>query len=421
MTDTPSPSGRTPWFQQAAQPGIWPPEAAQLDDAAPGYGAPGYAALGYGTPVAGQRAGYGQPGSLPGQQAGWGGGVSSAPGGLVSSAPGGVPIRPLGVGDILSGAFSLVRQNPAATMGLTALTVTTMSVITVVVLVIAAQTTSAVALIVVPAGLVLLALQLGGLAAAMGRSLLGRKLTIAETVRQSRAGWVLLATLLLAGMFLAFWVPLLTAANGWGLLLTLPLTAWLAVMLSLTIPVVVLERRGPIAALGRSWRLVLGSYWRTFGIYLLTYLIAMVLSLVIGFPIGVVDGLAGALGGSGTGTARVTVAILVVIDIAISSLIATIESGVLVLVYADMRMRKEGMDLVLLHAAAGRRLTGDEFAFSGPTSAYTGGADPRMGYQIGEHGGGGHRGGGYQGSGYQGSGYQGSGTADGYPASPPAS
>ena len=84
-----------------------------------------------------------------------------------------------------------------------------------------------------------------------------------------------------------------------------------------------------------------------------------------------------------------TVAILVIIDIAIASLIATIESGVLVLVYADMRMRKEGMDLVLLQAAADRRLTGDEFASSGPTSAYTGGADPRMG--IGRHYGGGYQ------------------------------
>ena len=402
MTDTPPSSGQTPWFQQAAQPGFWPPEAAQPEYAAPGYWAPGY-----GAPGPGQRPGYGQSGSRPDRQAGWGGGASPA--------PGGVPLRPLGIGDILSGAFSLVRQNPAATMGLTALTVTTMSVVTVVVLVIAARTTNAVALLVVPIGLALLALQLGGLAAAMGRSLLGRKLTIAEAVRQSRAGWVLLATLLLAGLFLAFWLPLLAAAKGWGLLLALPLTAWLAVMLSLTIPVVVLERRGPFAALGRSWRLVLGSYWRAFGIYLLTYLVTTVLSLVISFPIGFVDGLAGALSGSGTGTARVTVAILVVIDIAITSLIATIELAVLVLVYADMRMRKEGMDLVLLHAAADRRLTGDEFASSGPTSAYTGGADPRIGYRVSEYGADGSHGG------RQGGDYQGGETAGGHPASPPAS
>ena len=377
MTDPPPP-GQTPWFPQAAQPGFWPPDPGQ-----PGYGQPGH--------------------PLPGRQAGWG--ASLAP------APGGVPLRPLGVGDILSGAFSLVRQNPAATMGLTGLIVTTMSVVTVVILVIAARTAGAVTILIVPAGLALLALQLGGLAAAMGRGLLGRKLTMAEAVRQSRAGWVLLAILLLAGLFLVFWVPLILAAKGWGLVLTLPLTAWLAVMISLTIPVVVLERRGPIAALARSWHLILGSYWRALGIYLLTYLMTTVLATVISFPLGLVDGLAGALSGGGTGTAQVTVAILVVIDIAIASLIATIESGILVLVYADMRMRKEGMDLVLLQAAADRRLTGDEFASSGLTSAYTGGANPLAGYLDG----------GYPGSRYPGGGYQDGGTAGGYPASPPVS
>src|SRR5215510_6791931 len=36
-------------------------------------------------------------------------------------APGGVPLRPLGVGDILSGAFTLIRRNPVATLGLAAI------------------------------------------------------------------------------------------------------------------------------------------------------------------------------------------------------------------------------------------------------------------------------------------------------------
>ena len=344
-------------------------------------------------------AGPGQPGyAASGQQGGW------AP--AAAAAPGGVPLRPLGVGDILSGAFSLIRQNPAATMGLTASIATTLSVIILVIFVIAARTTGAVVLVAVPVGLAFLAVQLGGLAAAMGRGLLGRKLTITEAVRQSRAGWVLLATLMLAGLFLALWVPLIIVAKGWGLLLTLPLTGWLAVMLSVTIPVVVLERRGPAAALGRSWHLVLGSYWRVFGIYFLTYLITSVLSLVISFPLGFVSGLTGALSAGGGGTAPVIVAILVISEIAIASLTATIESGVLVLVYADMRMRKEGMDLVLRQAAAERQLTGEEFASSGLTSAYTGGADPGMAYQGGA---------------YQGGAYQGGGTAGGYPASPPPS
>jgi len=382
MTDTPPSSGQAPWFTQAPQPGFWPSEAGQ-----PGYAAPRY----------------GQP---PGQKRGPGPGVP---------APGGLPLRPLGVGEVLSGTFSLIRQNPAATMGLTASIVTTLSVVVIVIVVIADRTTGAVGVLALPVGLAFLALQLGGLAAAMGRSLLGRKLTIADAVRQSRAGWVLLATLLLAGMFLAFWLPLIIAAKGWGLLLTLPLTAWLVVMLSLTIPVVVLERRGPIAALGRSWHLILGSYWRVFGIYFLTYLITSMLSLVISFPLGFVGGLAGALGPGSGGMAPVAVAILVIGEIAIASLTTTIASGILVLVYADMRMRKEGMDLMLRQAAADRRLTGEEFASTGPTSAYTGGAGPGFGYQAGRYQTG------YQGAGYQAGGYQGGEPAGGYPASPPVS
>ena len=35
--------------------------------------------------------------------------------------PGGVPLRPLTVGDILSGAFTLIRRNPVATLGLAAI------------------------------------------------------------------------------------------------------------------------------------------------------------------------------------------------------------------------------------------------------------------------------------------------------------
>jgi hypothetical protein len=47
-----------------------------------------------------------------------------------------------------------------------------------------------------------------------------------------------------------------------------------------------------------------------------------------------------------------------------------------------MRMRKEGMDLVLRQAAQDRQLTGDEFASIGFTSAYTGGAVPGAVYRA---------------------------------------
>ena len=67
---------------------------------------------------------YGQSGygpSLPPVGGGW---AAPAP------MPGGVPLRPLGVGEILSGAFTLIRRNPMATLGLAAIIETLSGIIT---------------------------------------------------------------------------------------------------------------------------------------------------------------------------------------------------------------------------------------------------------------------------------------------------
>jgi hypothetical protein len=210
----------------------------------------------------------------------------------------------------------------------------------------------------------------------MGRGLLGSKLHIADAISLSRTGWVLLTIVVLALGAAVIWVPLIALLKGWGVVPALLLTAWLAVMTSLAVPVVVLERRGPFAAIGRSWRLILSSYWRVFGIYFLTYLMTSTISFVINLPLGFASGLIGGVGPGSEATASVVVVIYAIGEIVIVSLTGTIQIGALVLVYADMRMRKEGMDLVLQHAALNQRLTGEEFAASGYSSAYTGGAAP---------------------------------------------
>ncbi len=310
--------------------------------------------------------------------ASWGsqGGGWAGRSGTSAPATGGIPLRPLGAGDILSGSFTLIRQNPAATLGLTASVITGLAVAMVVIFVIAANSSGAVVLLALPAVLAAYALQVGGLAAAMGRGLLGRKLSIADSVRLSRAGWVLLTIVVLALGAALMWLPLIALLKGWGVIPALLLTAWLAVMTSLVVPVIVLERRRPFAAIGRSWRLILGSYWRVFGIYFLTYLMTSTISFVINFPLGFGSGLIGGAGLSNEATASAAVVIYAIAEIVIVSLTITIQVGVLVLVYADMRMRKEGMDLVLRQAALNQRLTGEEFAASGFSSAYTGGAAP---------------------------------------------
>ncbi len=354
-----------------ATPG-YPGSGATGYPAYPGYGTPGYLAY-PGDPASGYSAYPGYP-AYP--AAGWRAGGSPA--------PGCVPLRPLGFGEILSGAFSLVRQNPKATLGLTASIVTALATSLALILLIASQTTAAVGLLAVPAGLALYGLQLGGLTVAMGRGLLGRKLGLREALAASYAWRVMLTVLVLAVAVVVPWWLLLVTLKGWGVLVALLLTAWLSVMASLTIPVVVLEGRWPFPALARSWRLVLGSYWRLVGIYLLTYLVTLMLSFVITIPIELGGALAGAASTSAVGHAAafLTLGVVVIGEIVVVSLTSTIQTGVLVLVYADLRMRKEGMDLVLQQAAHDGRLSGEEFATTRPGAAYAGGAyadDPYAG------------------------------------------
>src|SRR5690242_10225867 len=98
-------------------------------------------------------AGQGSQGGWAGQgsQGGWsgqGGWVSRS--GTTAPASGWIPLRPLGAGDILSGSFTLIRQNPAATLGLTASVITGLAAAMVVIFAIAANTSGAVVLLALP-------------------------------------------------------------------------------------------------------------------------------------------------------------------------------------------------------------------------------------------------------------------------------
>ena len=63
--------------------------------------------------------------------------------------------------------------------------------------------------------------------------------------------------------------------------------AWTAGSLwSVAMPALLLERRGPAGALGRSWSLVGGFWWKCFGTLLIAYLLVIVLSVAVGAVVG---------------------------------------------------------------------------------------------------------------------------------------
>ncbi len=151
----------------------------------------------------------------------------------------------------------------------------------------------------------------------------------------------------------------------------LVVTIWVTIRLTLAVPAVVLEGAAPFAALRRSWQLVQGSWWRVFGVTLLGGLVVFVISSILQIPFAIVGSLFGGGGGftmfnPGSTAAAAAPTVLGVTIGAIGTIIAAtctrpISAGVTVLLYTDMRIRKEGLDLALNQAAQTQGLSGDEF------------------------------------------------------------
>jgi hypothetical protein len=298
-----------------------------------------------------------------------------------------IPLRPLGVGEILDGAFASIRRNPKAILGLAALVMTISAVISATITrtllnlgglnlpspgqqLTTAQATHlvgrAIAVVVPAFGLTVLltfivqAILAGLLAPIIARGVGGQQISAGDAwrVTRPRLPSLLLATLLalLAGLgpllVLGLLVAIAAVAGSppvvYGLLVllglaALVLTIWFSTMLSLVTPVVVLESQGPARALARSWRLVNRSFWRVFGITLLAGIIVAIAGGILQLPFSVL----GAVSGSGIGATIV----IVIGAIAAGTVTRPITAGVTVLLYVDMRMRKEGLDLALRTAS----------------------------------------------------------------------
>src|SRR5215468_9144354 len=375
--------GPQPWFPPAGEPGGYapPPYRHGQEPPAGGYGQP---PEGYGAPGGsgqggryGQGGGYGQGGPGQPRYAPW-------PSQPQAPKPGVIPLRPLGVGELLDGAFTSIRRNPWATLGIAALLLTASAVITTTVSLLLVHYVGTVTLpesgqqltdaqathllkrileVLAPIAAVSAVLAFivdtvltGLLTVFIGRLVLGHKFTAGEAWRIARprmpalVGVTLLIPLILLGVWAAY---------------AIVLTIWFAIMFRMAGPAVVLEREGPAQALARSWRLVRGSFWRVLGITLLAGLIVLVTAGVLQIPFGLLAAMAG--GGNSllpsTGGNVASILISAVGGVVAGSVARPISAGVAVLLYVDLRMRREGLDLVLQTAAGGDgAATGDEFA-----------------------------------------------------------
>ena len=298
--------------------------------------------------------------------------------------PGVIPLRPLGLSEILDGAFSYIRRSPGSVLGIAAVIAVLSNIGTyfytrwlftgtasgtgafdpnattedltplIGPLIGGTLATTLLALVIQVIGT-------GMLTVVITRAVLGQDIGWRETWARSRPLiFPLLGVILLTGVLSSLALfPLIVPG------------IFLYVSWALAVPALMVERCGVIESMRRSWRLVRGSRWRVFGIILLAQIIAGFVAQIIAVPftfIGVIfDGFGGGLE---SGVPNATLIASSLAAVIATTITLPFTAGVTALLYVDQRMRREGLDLQLARAAGSTAPTSAPMnAASGPDSS----------------------------------------------------
>lgn len=410
-----APGSSNPYQSTGAQPGAAGGQvygAQSSYSSQPGYGTqqPYDAQHPYGGQQAyGSQQGYGaqQP---YGTQPGYGGqqGYASQPGASGYSVntnqwgweakPGIIPLRPLSIGDLMSGSFAAIRQNPKILFGFTMAVMAVVSLVSMVtaflptslgsvaessdpqaqlsgtedlaVLMLTGLVSQGVQTLTMVAGTTII---MGMLATTVSQMMIGNKVTLSQAwaMTQPRLG-ALIGTfivtgiltmlpliiwgLLMVGFFFIFLAddsigdPLLLV----GFLLFLPVVAavyFLNIKFAFASVITVLEEIGPIASLKRSWNLSKGYFWPTLGrIFLVSFIAGFIAGFIGGFIGGLTGVTAFAMADNETGS-MIFLAITTGLTTLASGLVTPLTATYETLMYADLRIRKENFAAVLMQAS----------------------------------------------------------------------
>ena len=387
---------QTPPVGQPGPPPGYPPNT---PGGQPGYGAyGGQGPAGTGYPPPGGPAGpgaYGAPGY---------GGYAS----VLAPKPSIIPLRPLSIGEILGGSFESLRANPKAMF------IPSLVVMTILGIISALGTTyffdrlgasspfssstsqpdttdlekqwSSLFGLYAQSGvnsiLTMFASSIltGLLIVTVSRTILGRKASLSDVWQRTKPrAWALIGQTLLIQLILlvvtAVFVAI-AAGIGWALLgniitngadedsagvimlavlVILAVTAVLGLSLFALIcklclapAALVLENIGVLEGISRSWTLTRGYFWRIVGIHLLSFLIVLVASQAASYGVSLITkGLVYAA----PDAVIVLMALSTLLNSLVQAAILPFDSSVIALMYTDLRMRSEGLDVELRHAA----------------------------------------------------------------------
>lgn len=281
--------------------------------------------------------------------------------------PGCVPLRPLGVSDILDGSFQVIRRNPRTILSFSVALSAVAVILTTITQVIAVNQlggqsvtsngTSSPDLsslaggeLAAVAGLLIRgvvgSILTGLLVVAITQDVLGVRISPAQAWARVRPRVGALIALSLATSLLEFL----------GLIPLFVLGVWLWGIWAVAIPAFIVEQTTIRGAWRRSTQLVRGTFWRVWGIRALGYLLVLVVSSVVTVPFEAIG-----LVVSGSSFGDLTHGhqpIALLLFTAIGSLVAStftapLLAGIESLLYVDLRMRREGLDIVLQQRAYG--------------------------------------------------------------------
>lgn len=324
--------------------------------------------------------------------------------------PGVIPLRPLRLGEVLDGAFQAARRNGKAMFGSALIFQVISAAITLAITLSAfgalgsnlfsesfsdsapseaeinnllgTGLKSAGALVVVSflSALIGMVLQ-GALVIPVLRAVLNRGTGFGQMWQlvKPRIGSLLVLALLYAGasiLAVAIYGGILfglvaaiglTGSNssplavlGLGIVLSLPFLAaglWISIKLLLAPAALVGEGIGIFAAIKRSWQLTANNWWRTFGITALAGIITAVIGGIISTPVGILMGiLMPIMMPNPTPEQLVNFTVISqIISTFIGALVGAVtlafQTGVMALIYVDLRMRRDGFDVTLLKEA----------------------------------------------------------------------
>lgn len=289
--------------------------------------------------------------------------------------PGVITLRPLGAGDLIDGAVRTLRARPAVFLGVGAIFATALTVLRTAIDALVGVTylgpDGSPGVTLTPSVMLptlLAALLAGILAPPIAQAVLGRSLdpTVLWSMLRPRLpallGYLAVVTVAVALPTVLLWSALGGRRGPQGDLV-LALLGLVALGELVRVPfvgapaVIVLEGQGPLRAVRRSWSLARRSYWRVLTITLLGKALVALVTAAFMAPLLIGAQALSSATGLSPESGQLVSAGMTLLAMFTTCLTAPFDATLRLLLYVDLRVRSEGLDVLLVDAAHGRART----------------------------------------------------------------